>query len=102
MWKMPAKERIQTRSSLITECGKTSLERTSDYQIRKCFPYLDQHRPTFVNAHFLQCHASSNASVRVLQTETYNHNFMVLLLFRAEFHKIASAPDSIRCFINGE
>ncbi len=45
-----------------------------------------------MNAHFLQCRASSNASVRVLQTATYNHNFMVLLLFRAEFHKIGQLP----------
>ncbi len=31
-------------------------------------------------AHFLQCRVSSHASVRILQTATYNHNFIVLLL----------------------
>ncbi len=31
------------QSSLLQKCGKTSLERTSDYKIWKWFPYLDQH-----------------------------------------------------------
>ncbi len=35
---------------------------------------------SFVNAHFLQCRVSCHASVRVLQTVTYNLNFIVLLL----------------------
>ncbi len=39
--------------------------------INKCF---------ICEQHFLQCRVSSNTAVRVLQTATYNLNFIVLLL----------------------
>ncbi len=57
-----------------------------------------------LNAHFLQCGASCHASVRVSQSQTvtYNHNFIVLLLLSSRISQNWSAPDSIRCFINGE
>ncbi len=42
------------------------------------------------------------ASVHVLPTTTYNRNFTVLLLFLSRISQNWSAPDSIRCFINGE
>ncbi len=38
----------------------------------------------------------------ILQTATYNRNFMVLLLLLSRISQNWSAPDSIRCFINGE
>ncbi len=55
----------------------------------------------FVNGHFLQCRVSNHASVRVLQTVTYNPNFIVLLLLSSRISQNWSAPDSIECFING-
>ncbi len=84
------------QSSLLQKSAKTSLERTSDYLIKKLFPYLDQHwlhlwRHTFCN---VTCHAS----VRVLQTAIYNLNFIVLMCcysFRAEFHKIGSRQHQV-------
>ncbi len=57
---------------------------------------------TFVNAHFLQCHVSSNTSMHILQTATYNLNFIVLLLLSSRISQNWSAPNHIRCFINGE
>ncbi len=39
---------------------------------------------------------------RARQTATYNHNFIVLLLLSSRISQNWSAPDSIRCFINGE
>ncbi len=38
----------------------------------------------------------------VLQTATYNRNFIVLLLLSSRISQNWSAPDSVRCFINGE
>ncbi len=52
---------------------------------------------TFVNAHFLQCRVSSNASARVLQTATS----LCCYSFRTEFHKIGQLPTASG-FINGE
>ncbi len=44
--------------------------------------------------------AMSHASVRILQT--YNRNFIVLLLLSSRISQNWSAPDSIGCFINSE
>ncbi len=49
-------------------------------------------------AYICECCVSSNTSVRILQTATYNQNFIVLLLLSNRISQNWSAPDSIRCF----
>ncbi len=86
----------------LQKCGKTYVSGENLRLLnRKCFLYLDQHRLHLLT-HFLQCRVSSNTSVRILQTATYNRNFIVPLLLLSRISLNWSAPDSIRCFISGE
>ncbi len=63
--------------------------------IRKCFPYLDQHML------HLWTHIFCNVAHQVTLPRA-SYNFIVLLLLSSKISHNWSAPDSIRCFINGE
>ncbi len=76
------------QSSLITEMWQNISGEKLRLLNSKMLSIFGSTWATFVNAHFLQCCVSSHASVRVLQTATYNRNFIVPL---QNFTKLVSS-----------
>ncbi len=137
MWKLSAKERIETRivsasavkreldfrhrlsvcsatdtdvqvkktprllcsnNPWLQKCVKTSLERTSDYSIQKCFPYLDQHRLHLWTHTF--CNTACRFCARLTDGNLQSQLHCAVTPFQQNCTKLI--PDSIRCCINGE